>query len=179
MVSPFQLVVEKLVELGFYEYFFPFIITTAIFYGLLKKSAVLGGSAVINGLVALCAGFLIFGFPFIAGVSLAGPFAGFFTQATVFILIFGLGMLIASLFYPNLQEWLASVFVRRTTLWTMLGLGVALFVTSGLVTVITGFLYRPPAPGVPFIPADLVILASALVIFIILLMIAAATVRAE
>jgi hypothetical protein len=179
MVTPFELVIERLVGLGFYEFFFPFLITVAVIYGLLRKSAILGASALLNGVVALSIGFLIFGFPVLAGITLATPFAGFFTTVTVFILIFAMGLLLASFFYPNLQAWLVGAFVRRTTLWVMLGLGIAIFVISGLVNIFIAALYRPPPPGVPAIPIDITVFGAAIVLLIILLLIAVSSIRME
>lgn len=183
MADPFTLVVEQMIKLGFYNFVFPFMITAALFYALFRKSKILGESVVINGVVALSIAFLIFGYPVIAGISLATPLATFFTQATVWILILVIGMVFASIFYPDLGKMLLDQFTKRTTLYQMLALAVALFITSGLVvTLIQGASGPPAKPGEvkpPAPPADVVLIASALIIFLVLLMIAASIFRGE
>jgi hypothetical protein len=55
MVSPFEAVAKKMVDLGFYSYIFPFIITSAIFYALIKRSKLFGESVTASAAVALSA----------------------------------------------------------------------------------------------------------------------------
>lgn len=178
MSSPFEIVVQNMVNLGFYNFIFPFIITSAIFYALLRRSKVFGESIVVNAVVSLSIAFMIFGYPVIAGVSLATPLATFFTQATVWLLIIFVGIIIASLFYPNLSDMLTKQMTHRTTLFMMIALAIALFVTSGLVTVFTGTFNKPVTPGSPpSIPTDVILIAAGLIIFIVLLLIATAIAR--
>jgi hypothetical protein len=179
MATLFELVVRKMIEWGFYGYLFPFLLTLALFYGLLSKSKLLGGSPLVNGVIALCAAFLIFGFPILAGISLALPLSMFFAHTTVFLLVFVMAFLLASLFYPDMMDWLASVFTRRTTLWAMLGLGMVLFISSGLMSVLTQQIYAPPTPGVPALPTDIIILIVGVVLFVVFLMIAVSVTKAE
>lgn len=177
----FEPVIEQMVKYGVYDFVLPFLITTAILYGLLRKSQVLGASALLNGTVALCVGLMIFAFPYFARqIAFATVFSTFFTQFTIFTMVFVMALLVASLFYPNLQEWLASMFVRRTTLWVMMGLGIVFLTTSGLIQVLAAALGRPPPPGMPALPLDVIVLITGIVLFIVLIMIAASMVaRAE
>lgn len=180
MVSPFETLIKNLVNLGFYNFVLPFIISSIIFYAILKKSKILGESNVLNATLSIALAFMIFGFPVLTGMGLAVPLTTFFTQATIFILIFAMGILMASFFYPNLQEFLVREFKRRTTLWALVALAIALFVTSGLVSVIWATFLMPPEPGAPpAAPRDVFIIAGGIIIFIVLIMIAAATVRRE
>ena len=182
MVSPFEMIVKKMIELGFYDFLFPFLITSAIFYALLKKSKIISESQVVNATLALSISFLIFGFPILANISLATPFSAFFVQTTVFILLFMVGMLIASMFYPDLGKFLTEYFIERKsrTIWVLIALGIAIFVMSGMIGVITGPLITPPKPGMPpGPPADIVVVAGALIIFTIVLLIAASVLRVE
>jgi quinol-cytochrome oxidoreductase complex cytochrome b subunit len=177
-MNPFEIVINKMISLGFYTYLFPFIITVAIFYALLKKSKVFGESIVINAVVALSIALLVFGFPVIAGVSLASPLSIFFTQATVWILIFVIGILLASFFYPELTKMLLETFKRRTVLMLMLVIGVVLFITSGLLSVFTyGLAPKPGAGGAPGTPLDVIYITVALMIFIVLIIVAAYVMR--
>lgn len=178
MQSPFEIVVRKLIELGFYDYLFPFIITTTIFYALLKKSKLIGESVVVNATLATSIAFLIFGFPVLAGITLSTPFATFFTQVTIWILVFAVGILIASLFYPNIQVFLTKYFIERMsrTIWGLIALGLMLFIISGLLWVMIGPVFVP-RPGVIALPLDLLVSISGIIIFAIIIFIAAWMVR--
>lgn len=180
MVDPFTLVIQQLDQLGFYNFVFPFMITAALFYALFRKSKLLGESAVINAVVSLSIAFLILGYPVLAGISLGTQLATFFTQATVWILILVVGVVLASVFYPDISKMLLEQFTKRTTLYEMIAIAVALFVTSGLVIVFTQGLTARPEPGAPpGPPTDVILIASALIIFLVLLLIAASIFRSE
>lgn len=180
MANAFEIVVQKMVELGFYDFLFPFIISSAIFYALLRRSKILGESVATNALVSLSLAFMILGFPILVGFSFATPLSTFFTQATVWILIFFVGMVLASVFYPDLAKVLGEQFTKRTTIYEMLAIAVALFVTSGLVQVFTSG--NNPAvtgrqPTTPQAPSDIILIVSALIIFTVLILIAASIFR--
>jgi hypothetical protein len=177
-MNPFETIINKMISLGFYNYLFPFIITSAIFYALLKKSKVFGESIFINAIISLSIALLIFGYPVIAGISLATPLSTFFTQATVWILVFAIGILLASFFYPDLTKVLLETFKRRSTLMIMLAIGITLFITSGLLSVFTSGLYasRPGALGPPL---DIILIATGLIIFVVLIIIATAITRVD
>lgn len=160
-----------MIELGFYDFLFPFIITAALLFALLRKSKVLGESVQLNGVVALSIAFLVFGFPVLAGISLATPLATFFTQATVWVLIGVVGLLLASFFYPDLMGFLSKMMTSRSLLSAMLALAIALMVTSGLVTVFTGGLQEKPG-GPPSPPVDVLIVSSAVIIFVVIILVA-------
>lgn len=178
--TPFEVVVSKLISLGFYDFFFPFIIITVIIYALLRKSKVLGESNVINAVVALSIGLLVLGFPVITGVAFGGQLSTFFVQSTVWILILVVAVITASAFYPDIMKVLLEQFKSRNFLYYMLALGVGIFVTSGLLTVfispgnpvVTG-----KEPEVPGPPSDIVIIVAALIIFMVLILIAASVFR--
>jgi len=172
VASLFEPVVRFMIEKGFYSFLFPWIITSAILYGLLRKSKIFGESAAVNGAISISVAFLIMGFPLIAQFNLALPFSTFFVQATVFFLILVVGLLFASLFYPDLTKFLMEKFTRRTTLGILIILGIAIFITSGLVGVFTFSLTAPPEPGKPSPPLDFTILAGGVIIFMVLIVVA-------
>jgi len=176
MVSPFEEMIQRLIDLGFYDFFLPFILSTAIFYALLKKSKIISDSPLVNATLALSIAFLIFGYPVIAGISLASPLSSFFVQITIWILIFAFGFLIASLFYPDIAKFLTGYFVERRSrfIWVAVVLGIVAFITSGLVSVFTGPLGQGPKPGqAPGPPLDVVALAAGIFILIAIIVIAA------
>lgn len=175
MANIFEPVIAKMFELGVYDVFI-FILVVAIFYAFLKKSKMLGGSPVIDGVVALSVGFLVFGFGWITGMALTGPFTILFTQTTVILLFLLIGFLAASMFYPDMTKWLVKVFESRSVLFVMIALGFTLLVTSGLISTLWAGAATPPKPGEIRTPTDILIVAAGLIIFVVLIIIVAAIV---
>ena len=169
----FEIVARNLIEIGFYEYILPTLMTAAIIYGLLKKSKLVGESIVVNGTLAISIALLIFGFPALAGISLATPLSTFFTYTIIFILVFVVGILLASLFYPNLQDFLTKYFVERVsrTFWGLIVLGLALLIMSNLLWVLIGPTTQPK-PGAIVMPLDLIISIVGIIIFTIIIFLA-------
>lgn len=110
MVNIFETAIQRLIELGFYNFLLPFILFVTLFYALLRKTQILGDSAVIHGVMSVTLGLFIFGMPVVLGVSLVEPLTAFLTQSAVVILVFVIGFLMASFFYPNLMESLPNIF---------------------------------------------------------------------
>jgi hypothetical protein len=182
MAGIIENLINNLLEKGFFD-ILGFALVTAIFYGLLKKTKVLGESVVINGVVSIVAGFFIFGAPVLAGYKpLIYALSAFFTQATMWLLMFLLAFLAAAFFYPNMAEWLPKVIFRRTMLWVMLGLAFGLLVMSGFISVLWETMVTPlgsPSTKEPGPAQDTYILVAGLIVFVILIIIAASTVRME
>ncbi len=174
----FEPIIRRLIEVGFYE-FLLFLFSLAMFYALLKKSKVLGESPLINAVIAFVGAFLVFGYPVIIGISLTMPLTTFFTQAVIWILLIFVGLLLASFFYKDLPGMLAEQFKRRTTLYEMLAVGLVLLVTSGLISVLWQGVAAPAAPGAPTPPQDVLLIAAGVIIFIVVILIGASTVRME
>lgn len=135
MNNVFEHLTQQLVGIGFFTYFVPFVIVTAIFYALLKKSRILGDSVFVNGMVSISAGLLVFGAPILIGIDISRTLSLFFIQAFSFLLVFFIGVLISALFYPNLLKVLEETMKRRTTMYAMLAIGLALFILSGLFSI--------------------------------------------
>jgi uncharacterized membrane protein YjfL (UPF0719 family) len=183
MADLFQPIIQKLIDLGFYNFFFPFLIASALFFGLLKKSKILGDSPVINGAVSLALGFMIMGFPVIWGQPsfFAIPLSSYFTQITVIFLMFLFAFIGASFFYPDMTKWIVELFKHRTMLTVMIALAFGLLFTSGLINVL--FIGFPSAgggagsknTGTP--PFDVIIIIAGIIIFVIMIIIAASIVR--
>jgi len=170
MPNYFEIFASKLDELGVFTYLLPFILISAMTYAL--KSKILSDSPFINGVVSLSMTFMVvFGFPIATGFSIAPPLSTFFMQVSVFMLVFIIGTMIASIFYPNMSEWLPTVFKSRGMLMNLLGVSIALFVTSGLVGVFTTGL-GAGGGETPSAPRDVILIASGLVIFIVVILIA-------
>lgn len=176
MPDIFAPIIQKLMDYGFGN-FLIFIVTLAIFYALIRKSKVFGESVAINGLVAFAASFMIFSFPVLMGFNLVTPLSTFWTQGFVFLLFIIFGVIAASIFYPDLPAMLMKEFTRRTTFWTMIALGVTLFVTSGLVEIFTSLQAKPSTSGLPKPPIDVVTIISGVIVFVVVLMIAASAAK--
>lgn len=182
MADIFQPFIQKLVDFGFYSFFFPWIVTTAIMYGLLRKSKVFGDSATMNGTIALSVAFLIIGFPLLFGnpTVFALPLATFFTQATVVILFLAVGFIMASFFYPNLTGFLTGAMKHRSLLGAMIAVAFGLFITSGLLNILLSNFNRPSPTGEQTgPPLDVVTISSGIVIFVVVIIIATVVARGE
>jgi len=174
----FEPIVNKLLSLGIMNAMLLFLFA-AISYALLRKSKIFGDSEIINGVIAFIIAFFIFIFPFVTGVSLVNPLSIFFTQSVVIIVFLMVGFLAASFFYPDMPKVLGEMFTRRSTLFVMIGLAIGLLIISGLVTTLLASFSGPKIPqttGGP--PADVLIIGAGLILFIIVLLVAASVGRA-
>jgi len=170
----FELVAKKMAEVGMFTYLFPFILLFAFFYAILKKSKVFGDSTIVNGSISFVVSMIIaFYYPIVTGFSIASSLSVFLMQVSVFILIFSLALIAASLFYPNLQEWLPTVFKSRNMLAIMIALGITFFVTSGLIGIFT---HGPPSKT-PGPPTDVVYFSAVVIIFVVILILASSLSR--
>lgn len=158
-------------EIGFGNVFV-FILVAAIFYAMIKKTKILGGSEVVNGAIALVAAFLVaFWIPIYTGFSFVSSMSAFFAQSTAIFLFMLISFLMAGFFYPDLLGMLASQFKSRHTVYVMMGLGVALLVMSTLVTSFWS-VFQPVKPG-SGPPSSILIITAAVIVFIVVLIIAA------
>ena len=186
MADLFQPLIQKMIDLGFYNFFFPFIIAAALFFGLLKKSKILGDSLVINGVVSLSLAFMIMGFPVIFGAPgfFALPLSSYFSQITVIFLMFLVAFIGASFFYPDMGKWMMEVFKHRTMMTIMIAIAFGLLFTSGLINVL--FIGMTPSGGGTGgtgtqnkTPYDVIIIVAGIIIFVIMIIIAASITRAS
>ena len=165
MVSPFELVIKKWVEMGFFQFFFPFLLSSAIFYGLLRKSKIMGERAeVVNAVIALSISFMIWAYPIIVGIDITKALTAFFMQGFVIGLFALVGFMIASMFHPNIQE----VFKEQYK-WANLAI-IGGFVLAGIIIVFTSGLWEVfGGPSLSSISPD--VLESVMAIIVFLLMI--------
>jgi len=172
MSEVFAPIVTKLVGLGFFN-LLTFILAMALVYALLKQRKIFGDNAFINATIAFSIAFFIFAYPIITGISLITPITTFLSQAFVFILVFFVGFLVASIFYPEFPKVLGEFFKSRNVLFSMIALSLALFVTSGLVSVIyTSSQLSSQAGGQPSPPRENALLIAGLIIAVVVLLIA-------
>lgn len=167
----FEIIIQKMIDLGFYGYFFPFVITLAIAFALLQKSKILGENAKVNGVVAGVLAFLVFGFPVITGTSLAEPISIFFTQTIVIALVFVMVIVIASIFHPKIFDFLSEEFTAAS-LNSIIVIVIGLLIVSSLITVFWSATKTPEKPGEIRSSSDIRILIVILIAFIAFLVIA-------
>ena len=171
MSDIFEPVATKILELGILDVFI-FILVAAVFYALLKKSKILGGTPAVDGVVAISIALFVFLYKWITGFGLTEPFSMFFTQITAILLIFVFSIMAASMFYPDMMSWLPKIFGKsRSMLTIMIVIGLTLLITSGLIAVLWTF---PPAePGTVRPPEDIILIAVGLIIFVVIIIVAA------
>ena len=135
MADIFRPVAQKLIDLGILGFLLPWLITAAIFYGLLRKSK-LFDSILINAILALATSFFLWGF-LVGGtaVDIGAPLATFMAQGSIIIIIIIFGLIAASSFYPELNKTLGETFKTRSAMYIMIAVFFILFFTSGLYRV--------------------------------------------
>jgi hypothetical protein len=174
MADIFEPIITQFISLGFLNALMLFFFS-AILYAILRRSKILGESAIINGFIAFIAAFLVCVFPFITGINLIPNFSLFFTQSVVVLLFLVMGFILAGLFYPDMPQFLAEHFTHRSILSVMIALGIALFVISGLVSAFLASFTSPKlASGGPAPSSDVLIIGAALIIFVVILIVAGA-----
>ena len=141
MVSPLENVILKLNQLGFFA-FLPFLLTAAIFYGLLRRSKIFGEpekNVAVNGTVAIVAAFMVWAYPILAGTSVEEYqklYSTFFFRGTVASLIFIFGIMIASMVLPeSFTEKSESIKKHVPLILLGIMLIVALFLSSEILSI--------------------------------------------
>ena len=168
MENVFEVVIKKLLEVGFYDLLL-FVFSLALFYSILKRVKLFGDSPAIVAILAFSIAFIIFGYPVIVGFSMTLPLVKFFAQSFVWILVFFIGILMASFFYPDLPKMLTEKFTSRSMLYIGLTIGIVTVILSGLWNVLW---MTPVVEGAVVPPSDVVFTATGVIIFCVLLIIA-------
>jgi len=143
MSSPLETVILNLQKIGAFQFLFPFMLTAAVFYGLLRRSQIFGKpeeNIAVNAVVALVAAFMVWAYPILVGVNIEIMLSTFFFQGTIATLVVVIGLLIVSMFMPKgLGESLSEQF-KGKGVWIgvlifglLIGFGV--FFSSGAVQI--------------------------------------------
>jgi len=165
MVNPFQLITERLVDLGVFSFFLPWVITAAVMWGLLKRSKIFDPT--INAILSIAVSFFVWGYLAQTAFEIGAPLAAFITQGFVLMLVFVFGLVGSSMFYPKFSETLIEVFKSSWIIWLFLGLFVGvLFFTSGLHEVL---FYGSTGTGIQADVQGMIIMLAALIIGILIL----------
>jgi hypothetical protein len=144
MSTPFETAILKLKDLGFFQFLLPFMITAAVFYGLLRKTQLFGDpekNITVNAIVALSASLFVWAAPIILGVDIEAHLAAFFIQGFVVTLVFIIALILAGMFFPPDLPKALGERIKTGWLWSaiviiVLIIGVVLLVSSGLYQII-------------------------------------------
>ena len=160
MVSPPEIVIERMSELGFFKFWLPFMLTSAVFYGLLRKSKIFGEperNVAVNAVVSLVAAFMVWAAPILIGIDIETQLSLFFIQAISSMLVLMVALMLSGmLFGPDLPRQLSEKFKGGGFWGALLIVGIivggAIFFSSGLINIF----YSPQMPGTPAtLPQDI------------------------
>jgi len=143
MANPFETAILNMRDMGVFQFMLPFMLTAAIFYGLLRKSQILGepkSSVAVNATVAMVAAFMIWASPIILGIDIEAHLTAFFVQGMAVILVVMVGMMILSMIAPpNFSDIIKGVFSSPKTgqrlVTIMIVIAVILAISSGFLDV--------------------------------------------
>ncbi|HLC39702.1 MAG TPA: hypothetical protein VJJ76_02365 [archaeon] len=173
MASPFEAVILRLADLGFFQFLLPFTLTSAIFYGALRKSQIFGEpekNVAVNGVVSLVASMMVWAAPIILGIDIQTSLATFFVQGLFATLVIMVGLVIVGMFAPpDLSKTLAEKLGNKylgIALVIGLVIGLGLFLTSGLVN----FLIPGGISGNVEIDQDTMILAVFAILMVVVIL---------
>ena len=93
----------------------------------------------------------------------------------LFIIVIFFALLISGFFYPDLLTMLKEKFTGRTMLYVGIAIALTVAIISGFLPTILGATGGSGAPTGPEINMDIITLIGGMLIFIIVLIIAAAT----
>lgn len=141
MASPFEIVIGRLKDLGFFEFLLPFLLSSAIFYGLLRRSQIFGPpekNVAVNAVVALVAAFMVWAYPVLIGVSIETQLSQFFFSGVTILLTVMFFLLIVSMvpIEGGLGKVLEEKFKKGGLFLTFIIIGViisiGILISSGL-----------------------------------------------
>lgn len=170
MVTPFELVITRMWDLGVFH-FLLYMLTSAVFYGLLRKSKLFGDpkeNVAVNAVVAIVASLMVWASPVIVfGVDIIKDLMLFFAQSLVAMIVLLVSLLMLSMLMPpDLPTKLSEAFKGKWLgglLIVFLVVGFGILVSSGLSTI---FFPGIVAPGIA-ISEDIIITLGVLLLLVI------------
>jgi hypothetical protein len=143
MASPFESVILRLNDLGFYQFFLPFMLTSAVFYGALRKSQIFGDpekNVAVNAVISIVASLMVWSAPIILGLTdFQTQLATFFVQGLSATLVIMVSLIVVGMFAPpDLSKYLAEKLGRgylgiALVIGLIIGLGI--LISSGLINI--------------------------------------------
>lgn len=169
MPDIFVTVIQKMQEIGAFNFMFPYILTSAIFYGLIRKSQIFGEpekNVAVNAVVSLVAAFMVWAYPILTGVDIETQLATFFTHGMIVSLVLMMGlMLLGMVMPPDLPKQLRETIFKTggpvgVVLVAAIIIGIIVFMTSGLLNLIIG-------PVLVKMPSDVIWTIVALILLVL------------
>jgi len=143
MSDVFSSLIITLHNLGVFKFLIPYILTLAIFYGLLRKSKIFGEpekNIAVNATVAASAAFLVAAAPIIAGIDITRYLSGFLIYIMFVIFAMMTVLFIPNIIFPTLKEF--DISIDKKTIAIVFFLSLAIFIIIGLI-VFNFFAYFP------------------------------------
>lgn len=134
MSDPITELILTLQNLGFFKFIIPFILTSAVFYGLLRKSKIFGDpkeNIAVNATIAISAAFLVSAAPIIAGIDITSYLSGFLIYITFVIVAIIVISFIPFIFKPSISELGATI--NKKTFLVMFFITLIIFIIIGLL----------------------------------------------
>ncbi|MBI2547548.1 MAG: hypothetical protein HYW23_03830 [Candidatus Aenigmarchaeota archaeon] len=174
MATFFEIAILKMQALGFFSFLLPFMLTSAITYGILRKSQLFGEpekNVTVNAIISLVFSLFVWAAPVILGINIETPLATFFVQGlSVFLVGMIAMMLVGMVFQPdlpkNLSEKLKGPALAGGLAAIGLIAGIIIMITSGL-----GGIFFPRGIQIPsdiLISVGVIILLGGTVALIVL-----------
>ncbi len=149
-------------SLGFFQFILPFIMSSAIFYGLLRKSKLFGDpekNVAVNASIALGAAFFIWAYPILLGVNIETQLAYFMFTGFVGMLSTLVFLILVSMFAGDV---LKDFVEKKGRLLPFIGISASIVTFSALVN--SGLIALFVQPGAPSIQISETIIASIVLI---------------
>ncbi|MCS7122955.1 MAG: hypothetical protein RMJ17_00020, partial [Candidatus Aenigmarchaeota archaeon] len=118
--TPVEIAIKTLESLGFFKFILPYMITAAIFYGLLRKSQLFGDperNVAVNAIISVSAALLVWASPVLLGITDFERYLSLFIMQSLSIMfVFVTGILIISMFIgPDLPTKFTELLGNRKT----------------------------------------------------------------
>lgn len=170
MVDPFAMTIIKLKDMGFFHILL-YMLSTAVFYGLLRKTQIFGPpekNIAVNATVAFVAAFMVLAVPILRGVPIVDQFEMFFVQSLAALLVVMFATMVVGMFAPHDLPGHLTKVLGKSGYWAMfvvggLVVGIVVLVTSGMINI---FFPEGGAPGLG-ISEDLLTTIGVVFIFVI------------
>ncbi len=174
MANPFEIVARRLGELGVYDFLLPWMITSALIWGLLQKAKLFGeGNQAIHAVLSFSVSFFIWGFLTFTGVGLGATLSKFFTQIMLVGIGFSFILLVGSLFFPDFSSALKEKLPDVSLFWIVFTIGMIIAIGAGLLN-ISEVIYNVLSVGGKIPGGDVGLLMVSVIVLVVLLMIVTA-----
>ncbi|MEM5843198.1 MAG: hypothetical protein QXL97_00580 [Candidatus Aenigmatarchaeota archaeon] len=164
----------SLIESGIITFVVPSILFMTLTYVFLTRSKIVESKS-ISGLISFLVFLLVLVFPVISGIDISIFLSTFFVQMFIIAIIFLVGLIVSSMFYPDFLKVLERFQNSRMMLSVMLIFGILVLITSGMLTIIISTLGGPSAAyekthtsSVSSTPSEITFTLGLLVLLIIL-----------